>query len=37
LEDINANVSERYDYETEPAAGAENDDSSLVFGLGAEF
>jgi hypothetical protein len=37
LKDIYANVSLRYDYETDPAPGAENNDSTLVFGLGAEF
>jgi putative salt-induced outer membrane protein YdiY len=37
LKDIYANVSLRYDYETDPALGAENKDSTLVFGVGAEF
>ena len=37
LKDIYANVSIRYDYETDPASQAENNDSTLVFGLGAEF
>lgn len=35
--DVYANVSLRYDYETEPAEGAENDDSTFVVGIGAEF
>jgi hypothetical protein len=34
---IYANVSLRYDYETEPAEGAENEDTTFVFGIGAEF
>jgi hypothetical protein len=37
LKDIYANVSLRYDHETDPAPGAENKDSTLVFGVGAEF
>lgn len=32
-----ANVSLDYDYETDPADLAENDDTTLVFGLGAQF
>jgi putative salt-induced outer membrane protein YdiY len=32
-----ANVSLDYDYETDPADLAEKDDTTLVFGLGAEF
>ncbi|MEM9301956.1 MAG: DUF481 domain-containing protein [Pseudomonadota bacterium] len=32
-----ANFSLRYDYETEPAAGASEDDSTVVVGLGAKF
>ena len=37
LGDIYANVSIRYDYETEPQDGAENSDTTLVVGLGASF
>jgi hypothetical protein len=37
IDDIYANVSLRYDYETEPAEGAENEDTTFVFGIGAEF
>jgi len=37
LKDLYANVSLRYDYETDPAPGAEKNDSTLVVGLGAEF
>ena len=37
IDDIYANVSLRYDYETEPAADAENEDTTFVFGIGAEF
>jgi len=35
--DLYANASLRYDYETEPAAGASEDDSTLQFGLGYSF
>ncbi len=35
--DIYANVAFRYDYETEPAAGASKDDTTLVVGIGAKF
>jgi putative salt-induced outer membrane protein YdiY len=35
--DLYANASLRYDYETEPAAGASKDDSTLQFGLGYSF
>ncbi len=35
--DLYANVSLRYDYETEPAAGASKDDSTLQLGLGYKF
>jgi putative salt-induced outer membrane protein YdiY len=31
------NLSVDYDYEKDPSAGAENDDLSVVFGLGVEF
>ena len=34
---IYASVSLRYDYETEPAAGAENHDTTLAVGVGAKF
>jgi len=37
IDDIYASVSLRYDYETDPAAGAENEDTTLVIGVGAEF
>ena len=37
IEDIYANVSLRYDYETEPAEGSENEDTTFVIGIGAEF
>ncbi len=37
INDIYTNISLRYDYETEPAAGAENDDTTFVFGVGAKF
>lgn len=37
LGDIYANVSVRYDYETEPQGGAENSDTTLAVGLGASF
>jgi hypothetical protein len=32
-----ASISLRYDYETEPAAGASNDDSTLAMGIGYSF
>ena len=35
--DLYANASLRYDYETEPAAGVENYDSTLAIGLGYDF
>lgn len=35
--DIYANVSVRYDYETEPPEGTENADTTLVVGVGAKF
>ncbi len=34
---IYANLSYRYDYETDPAPGASKDDSTFVVGIGAEF
>lgn len=37
IDDVYASLSLRYDYETDPAAGAENDDTTLVIGVGAEF
>jgi hypothetical protein len=37
IDDVYATVSLRYDYETDPAARAENDDTTLVIGVGAEF
>jgi putative salt-induced outer membrane protein YdiY len=37
IEDVYAKISFRYDYETEPAAGAQNEDTTLAIGIGAEF
>lgn len=37
INDVYTNVSLRYDYETEPTAGAENQDTTFVFGVGAKF
>ena len=37
IDDLYANVSLRYDYETDPAAGASKDDSTLQFGIGYSF
>lgn len=37
IEDIYGDISLRYDYETEPAVGASNDDTTLTIGIGAEF
>lgn len=37
IEDLYFNVSFRYDYETEPAEGRSEDDSTLAFGLGYSF
>jgi len=37
IDDVYASVSLRYDYETDPALGAENEDTTLVVGVGAEF
>lgn len=37
INDLYANVSLRYDYETEPAAGASKDDSTFQFGIGYSF
>lgn len=35
--DVYTSISLRYDYETEPALGAENDDTTLAIGVGASF
>jgi hypothetical protein len=37
IDGVYTSVSLRYDYETDPAAGAENEDTTLVIGVGAEF
>ena len=37
IEDVYAKISLRYDYETEPAEGAQNEDTTLAIGIGAEF
>jgi hypothetical protein len=37
IADVYASISLRYDYETDPAVGAEKDDTTLVIGVGAEF
>ena len=37
IDDIYAKVSLRYDYETEPAEGAQNEDTTFAIGIGAEF
>ena len=37
IEDIYAKISLRYDYETEPAEGAQNEDTTFAIGIGAEF
>ena len=37
ISDIFAKISLRYDYETQPAAGASKDDTTLAIGVGAEF
>lgn len=37
VSDLYATVSLRYDYETDPAAGASKDDSTLAIGLGYSF
>lgn len=37
ISDIYAKISLRYDYETDPAAGASKDDTTLAIGIGAEF
>ncbi len=37
INDLYFNVSLRYDYETEPAEGQSNDDSTFAFGVGYKF
>jgi len=37
IDDVYTSVSLRYDYETDPAVGAEHEDTTLVIGVGAEF
>jgi putative salt-induced outer membrane protein len=37
ISDLYFNVSLRYDYETEPAEGRSNDDSTFAFGVGYKF
>ena len=37
IDDVYASLSLRYDYETDPAIGAENEDTTLVIGVGSEF
>jgi putative salt-induced outer membrane protein YdiY len=37
LADVYAKISFRYDYESEPAEGAQSDDTTLAIGIGAEF
>ncbi len=37
IADIYADISLRYDYETEPALGASKEDTTLSIGIGAEF
>jgi putative salt-induced outer membrane protein YdiY len=37
INDVYANVSLRYDYESDPPENAENEDTTLVIGVGAEF
>ena len=37
IKDVYANLSFRYDYETEPVEGAENQDTTLAIGIGAKF
>ncbi len=37
ISDLYMNVSLRYDYETEPAEGSDNEDSTLAFGVGYKF
>jgi putative salt-induced outer membrane protein YdiY len=37
IEDVYANLSVNFDYETDPPEGAEQEDIALVIGIGAEF
>ncbi len=37
IDNVYANLSFRYDYETDPAPGASKDDTTLAIGVGAEF
>lgn len=37
IDDVYANISLRYDYESDPPEDAENADTTLVIGVGAEF
>ena len=37
ISDLYFNVSLRYDYETEPAECAQNEDTTFAIGIGAEF
>lgn len=37
INDVYANISLRYDYETDPPDGAENEDTTFVVGIGAKF
>jgi len=37
ISNVYAKISLRYDFETEPAAGASKDDTTLAVGIGAEF
>jgi len=37
IDDVYASISLRYDYESDPAADAENSDTTLAIGIGAEF
>jgi hypothetical protein len=37
ISDVYTSISLRYDYETEPVAGAENQDTTLAVGIGATF
>jgi putative salt-induced outer membrane protein YdiY len=37
IKDVYGDISLRYDYETEPALSATNDDTTLTIGIGAEF
>ena len=37
IDDVYANISLRYDYETDPPEGAEKEDTTFVVGIGAKF